>query len=153
MSAQAARRTFNPPAPPRAMPTTTSRVYVAHDVNDDADSAVVHVDTFEVVDQGQNQGNEASDRMINRAARRHDGGSDDETPQDDVNALYPIHRDQIPKIMRLTLAATGFLTLVTSPGKPNKPVEFLQLERAAFHSSAAPRPAAAADAHHACRVL
>ena len=102
------------------LPTTTSRVYAT----DDADSAVVHVDAFGV-DQhdrnGEGQGNEAGEATI--MINSHDdmnAGGDDDAPQDDMNALYPIHRDQIPKIMRQVLAATGFLTLVTSPGNPNK---------------------------------
>ena len=97
---------------------TASRVYVAQNENEDHADAIIHVDTFGVGDHndqnepGHDEG--ASDRSVTTS---NGGGV---ATGDDVNALFPIREDQIPTGMRRVLAASGLLTLVTSPGNPSK---------------------------------
>ena len=104
---------------------TASRVYVAQNVTgEDNSNAVVHVEAFEV-DQNDEEGAGASDRdgvmALNRRANDCDaGGGGAATVHDDMNALYPVRLDQIPRTLRRVLAVCGFLTLVTSPGNPSK---------------------------------
>ena len=96
------------------LPTTASRVYVAQNVTDeDNPNAVVHVEAFEIGQNDQNgdrEGHNASDCAVMAPGGDHD----------DMNALFPVRLDQIPRSMQRVLTVCGLLSFVTSPGHPSK---------------------------------